>query len=67
MAGKRPWESKTLWLNAVVAVVALVQNVVPGIHAWLADPGHMATVGLVWAGLGTVVRLLTKDRVVLRD
>lgn len=51
--------SKTFWFGVITAVAPLV----PGVSAWVA--GHLEIVGSVWGGLAVVLRLVSKDKVVL--
>lgn len=59
---KKPWLSKTLWLNAIVAVLALV-----GINAGEWVSAHMDIVVAGVAGLNFLLRLITKDKLSILD
>lgn len=69
MEAKKPfWQSKTMILNfigAVLSVVAFFSDKGGPVSAWIA--ANAATIGIVWSGLGMVLRLITKDKVVLID
>lgn len=55
---KKPWQSKTLITNLVVALGALFA---PGVSDWIsANPETMV---MVWAALNTVLRFVTKKEV----
>ncbi len=57
---KKPWKSKTLWGNFVMAGLALV---VPGVSTWLqANPQIMV---LAFAGVNALLRLITKEPLTL--
>lgn len=57
--GKKPWQSKTLWINLLIAASAFV----PQVHTLLvANPEVVAA---VFAGLNIVLRLISKDKVSL--
>lgn len=58
MEPKPAWQSKTLIVNAVLALSALF---LPSVGDWV--QGHGTEVGLVFAGLNMVLRLLTKKPV----
>lgn len=59
---KKPWLSKTLWLNAVVAVLALA-----GINAGEWVSAHMDIVVAAVAGLNFLLRLITKDKITILE
>lgn len=62
MDTKKPWFSKTLWANLVMAVLAIT---VPGAHEWaVANPEMMA---MGFAAVNAILRLATKDKLQLRD
>ncbi len=69
MEAKKPfWQSKTMILNfigAVLSVVAFFSDKGGPIAAYISS--NAATIGIVWAGLGMVLRMVTKDKVVLAD
>ena len=57
---KKPWQSKTLITNLVVALAALFA---PGVSEWIsANPDTMV---MIWAGVNAVLRFVTKDKVVI--
>lgn len=64
----KPWLSKTIWLNALGLVIAAIALFVPaasGVASFLQS--NAAVVGVVWSGLGIVLRLITKNAVSLVD
>ena len=58
--GKQLWKSKTLWVNLVMAVAAFI----PGVGEWVSTNPEAA--GIIVAGVNGVLRLITKDKVVLK-
>ena len=65
---KRPWLSKTIWLNFAFGVVGAVALFFPGlgsVSAWLTANAALITV--VWSGANLVLRLITKDKIQLLD
>jgi len=68
MDSKKPWQSKTMVLNAIVGVVSAVALFVPGaevVTQFLS--AHAAEIGMVWGILNIVLRAVTKDRIGLID
>lgn len=68
MGVKKPWQSKTLFLNALAGLILFVSLFVP--QASVAGEylkNHADVVGMVWAGLNMVLRLITKDKIQLGD
>lgn len=59
---KKPWQSKTILVNALVAVSALVY---PPVAQWIAE--HPVEVSSLFALLNIVLRLVTKDRVAITE
>jgi len=59
---KKPWLSKTIWLNLVGAVLALVY---PPASSWLASHAEI-TLGF-FAGLNILLRLISKDKISLSE
>lgn len=56
---KSLFKSRTFYFNVLMALSPLV----PAVNAWLvANPAMFAS---IWGGLGIVLRMLTKDKVVL--
>jgi len=56
---KKPWRSKTLWVNALTAVAALI----PGVGDWVREnPTIFMT---VFAVVNMILRLVTQGRVAL--
>lgn len=57
MNEKKPWQSKTLWVNALLSVAAFF----PGV----AEHVTPEAIGIVFGLANMVLRIITKDRVVL--
>lgn len=58
---KKPWLSKTVWFNLLLAAAAFY----PPAGDWMA--ANIGMVASVWAGLAVVLRLVTKDKIKLVD
>lgn len=66
----KPWQSKSILLNAIGLILSAVVLFVPqaaGIQAWLADPTHLGIIGSIWGVLGIIFRFVSKDKIVLKD
>lgn len=59
---KKPWLSKTLILNLVVAVSAMA---VPPVAAWI--QGHGDAVVSIFAAINFLLRLVSSDKISLKD
>ena len=57
---KKPIYSKTLWFNLVMALFAIAW---PSAQDYIA--AHPAMVGVFWSGINMLLRLITKDKIVL--
>lgn len=62
MDSKKPWQSKTIVFNFLMAAGALLY---PPLVELLA--AHPAEVASAWAVLGILLRLVTKDRIALSE
>lgn len=65
---KKPWLSKTIWLNFVGGIagsIALFWAPAGAVAKFLTD--NAAVIAIVWSGLGLGLRLVTKDKVSLLD
>lgn len=58
---KKPWLSKTVWINLALALSAFY----PPIGDWMT--GHGELVGVAFAALNVVLRALTKDKLSIGD
>ena len=68
MNSKKPWQSKTVWLNVIMGVSLALSSLVPGglaVHDWVG--AHMDLIGMVWAGANVVLRFISKDKLSLED
>lgn len=63
MENKKPWFSKTLWLNAIMAAAALAG--LGGVNEYL--QGHGEVVIGAWSLLNILLRLISKDKISLAD
>jgi len=63
MDSKKPWLSKTLWVNAVVAVAALAGQ--DWLVGWL-KANDMVVLAVV-AGVNILLRLVTKDKIQIQE
>ena len=66
---KKPWYSKTMLLNLFMGLAAFFAPMWPAFDSctWLKESSNIALVGTIWGGLAMVLRLVTKDKIVLRD
>lgn len=68
-ASKKPWQSKTIVLNALFGLFALVALFAPlgaqHLHDVLANNG--AIVAAVWSGLNILLRFVSKDKIQLGE
>jgi hypothetical protein len=62
MDTKKPWLSKTLWINFGMAALALF---VPGAHEWAMMNPEMITI--IFTVVNTGLRLASKEKLQLRD
>ncbi len=62
METKKPWFSKTLWTNVVVALAAVFA---PGVKEWIS--ANPETLVMIWAGLNAVLRFVTKDKITFSE
>lgn len=68
MENKKPWQSKTMVVNAVLGVLSAVALFMPGAEAlagWI--NGHAAEIGMGWSVLNIVLRAVTKDKIGLDE
>lgn len=65
---KKPWESKTIVVAAVVGFITVVLPFFPGLSAysdWINSNG--VTISGIWMVLSVVLRFVTKGAVSLED
>lgn len=60
MDTKKPWESKTLWLGAVTAILPLV---FPPAAAWVAANPEIFSAGV--SAVFSALRLISKDQITI--
>jgi hypothetical protein len=53
--------SKTFYFGLLTAVAPLF----PSVQVWVSE--NVATVGMLWGALSVILRMVTKDKVVLKD
>ncbi len=59
---KKPWLSKTIWMNFILAAIALAS---PTVQGWASD--HPEVLPMFMAGVNVALRFITKDAVSLND
>lgn len=57
---KKPWQSKTLWTNVIIAVVAIAS---PPAHAWIS--AHPEAFAAAFGVINVILRMVTKDAIQL--
>lgn len=68
MPAKKPWESKTIIVAALLGLFSVLTMFIPGLHVvgdWINANG--AVVATVWSVLAIGLRLITKGAVSLGD
>ena len=68
MAAKKPWFSKTMWLNFVGGIAAAAAAFFPQanvVSQFISS--HLDAIGMIWAVVGMGLRMVTKDKIVLVD
>jgi len=63
MDEKKPWESKTILFNALVAILGVIASLgfMPSIHEWVQANAEIVMAGI--GGLGILLRLVTKGKI----
>jgi hypothetical protein len=62
METKKPWQSKTILLNFIAAASALF---VPSVNEWIV--GHPVEVTSLFSILNIVLRVISKDKIAIRE
>jgi hypothetical protein len=62
MTTKKPWQSKTLWINLLLAIAAIA---FPPAAEFIKNSPEI--VGAVFAGINVLLRLVSKDAIQLTD
>ena len=68
MDSKKPWQSKTIFLNGTLGLVAFIAIFYPPasvVTEYL--KAHAETVALAWAFANIILRAVTKDKISLAD
>lgn len=68
MEGKKPWQSKTIVVNAVLGLMAALAVFMPGandVASFINSHGGEIAVG--WSILNVLLRLITKEKITLVD
>jgi len=58
-AVKPAWQSKTIWINMIMAIIAVIGVWVPDVSRWVDADGVM----MLFAAVNIVLRAVTKDKV----
>lgn len=58
---KKPWLSKTLWMNLLMAASSFI----PSVGSWMSAHTELVMAG--WSALNMALRLITKDKISLQD
>jgi hypothetical protein len=58
---KKPWESKTIWINLIMAVAAFM----PPVHAVLVAHAEYFTYGMI--AINLLLRLVTQGKIQIAD
>lgn len=58
---KKPWLSKTIWTNVILAGVAFI----PSVHEWFSS--NVEALPIVFTVVNILLRLITKDKIALTD
>lgn len=67
-SSKKWYLSKTVWLNMVGGVALALSAAVPSLKGVSdAIAANAVLIGTIWAGLNLVLRMVTKDKIVLSD
>lgn len=68
MDSKKPWQSKTILLNAIGGLLVAVAVFYPGAESLKTFLDvHSAEVGMAWSILNIAIRAITKDKISLVD
>lgn len=65
---KKPWQSRTVIMNALLALLAAIAYFWPGaisVSNWI--NANSALIASIWGILNVGLRLITKDRISLSD
>lgn len=68
MESKKPWQSKTIIIAAVLGIVSALSPFVPALEVvktWI--EGNAVLVSSIWGVLAVAFRFITKDKIVLVD
>ena len=63
---KKPWLSKTIWFNFIMATIAIFT---PVVSDWAVQNSAVFTqiVAAFWMGVNFLLRYITKDKISLND
>lgn len=65
---KKPWESKTILLNSLMAVLGVVAVFWPAAgSATTFLNAHAVEIGVAWSVLNVLLRTISKDKISLSD
>lgn len=65
---KKPWESKTILVNAIIGFCGALALFVPNAK-FVSDfiSSHGGEITMIWSILNIILRSISKDKIVLRD
>lgn len=65
---KKPWQSKTIVLNAIIGLATFAALIIPS-AASIKDfiNSNAVTIGAVWSVLNIILRTISKDKISLID
>ena len=65
MEQKPLWQSKTVVVNAIVALLGVIASLgfVPSVHAWAQE--NVSVIAMVLGAVGVGLRLITKGKVTI--
>lgn len=64
----KPWQSKTVWINAILGVIAAVAAFFPAasvVSKFITD--NASFIGMGWSVLNLILRAVTKEKISLGE
>ena len=67
-AAKKPWQSKTVVVNAILAALGVISAFIPSL-SFIGDfiKNHAELIATIWGVLNIALRFITKDRISLGE